>query len=472
MASLIVNYEQTHPIYPGAASYYDKCETLYDGGEAVNRTAQRFLTQHPFEKDNQFAIRLKRAAYKNFAAPTVDLFSSSIIDGSKREGIENLSLLAPLLKDCDRQGLPPAVFFKRVVTRAAAAGARFVLVDMPRAEKEAITVGDAKRMGLIPFFADIPAGNVLDWGYDNNGALNYAVIKESHYLSPGPFQKHEEVSTITVWTKNEWQRYEAISSAGYTLTGEGSHPVGKVPLVPFLYEQSTPMTGSSVLDDVVNLLIRIFNQDSELDKMLFDAAMPLLVAYGLKENEMETFVKSTSSMWRMTLSDARLEYVEPAGSSFTAKRQQIMDDIECLREISLRQTRPKGAQAETAESKRLDSIQISSQLAEFARNAAASELQCWKFAAAWLEIGEDATEQIEVKYNQVFDPDALKEKLDALYLELFRESAISRETLLRHTLEWDEDRLKEEAALIEQAGRVGQGPSGSLASILQQQLNR
>ena len=468
----ITGHEQTHPLYPGAASYYDKCETLYDGGEAVNRTARRFLTQHPFEKDNQYDIRLTRAAYKNFAAPTVDLFSSSIMDTSKREGIKELPSLSPMLQDCNGLNFPPDVFFKGIATRAAAAGARFVLVDMPKAEEEALTVGEAKRQGLIPFFVDIPARNVIDWGYDSKGALSYAVIKESHYRSPGPFQKHEEVSTITAWTKSEWQRYEALSGTSYTLTGEGAHPVGRVPLVPFLYEQNTPMTGSSVLDDVASLLVRIFNQDSELDKMLFDAAMPLLAAYGLKENEVDTLVRATSSLWRFTLTDARLEFVEPSGSSFAAKRQQIMDDIDCLREISLRQTRPKGAQVETAEGKRLDNIQLSSQLAEFARNAAASELQCWKFATAWLELGKEATGSIEVEYNQVFDPDALKEKLDALYLELFKESAISRDTLLKQTLGWDDDRVEEEAALLEQNARAGQSSAGSLASIFQQQLNR
>lgn len=467
-----VNYNQTHPLYLGAANYYRKCAMLYDGGEAVNNSLAKMLTQHPHERDKHFHVRIKRAAYKNYAAPTVDLFSSSIVDKVVRDGFERVKELEPLLLNCDRMRNPPSVFFKNIVTKAASVGAHFVLVDMPKANGQALTLEQANQQGLFPFFVNVPAVNVVDWGYEQDGTLSYVVIQDSYYNSPGPFEPHKKTDTLTVWTKNTWQRFESVQGQSFELVCEGEHPVGAVPLVPFLYERATNMTGYSVIDDVIGLVVRVYNQDSELDKMLFDAALPLLVAFGFgSEDEAERVIRSTDSLWTISRGDSRVEYIEPSGNSFAAKRQQILDDVEAIREISLRQTKPRGAQVESAEAKRYDTIQLASQLAEFARRSAASERVCWEYAAAWLGIQPIELKDVNIKYNEEFDPEALKEKLSAIYMELFKEGAISRTATIKQILGWNDTEVEEDAAVLEEEKRSTQGPSGSLTELLQQRIN-
>ena len=46
-----------------------------------------------------------------------------------------------------------------------------------------------------------------------------------------------------------------------------------MPLVPFLFEPTSPMTGLPATDDVLSLILRIYRRDSELDKMLFDLSL-------------------------------------------------------------------------------------------------------------------------------------------------------------------------------------------------------
>lgn len=229
--------------------------------------------------------------------------------------------------------------------------------------------------------------------------------------------------------------------------------------MPFLYEAETPMTGRSVIDDVASLILRVFNQDSEQDKMLFDAAVPILAAFGVTEQDADVLVKATSNLWRFSDPSAKLAFTETSGASFEARRQQINDNIDSIREISLRQIKSPSAQVESAEAKRLDSIQIRSQLAEYARSAAGSERQCWRLAAKWAGESDTEVEKIEIQYNEEFDPASLEEQLTDRFMELRKNGDVSRTTLWKR-LGMTDDQIAEENALLEQEARLGQGATG------------
>ena len=460
------NYELTSPVYDLMLKDYQRNAELYDGGRSVEGQAERYLTQHPYEKDNQFEIRKKRAAYRNFAAPTVDLFASSVTDDVNRESLKGVAGFDDMQNNSDRQNNSPDVFFKNVVSRAAAQGAHFVLVDMPRALGEARTQAEAREQGLVPYFVRIPAESLINWAYDEEGSLEWVVVKDVRTETLEPFTKPVLVKTITLWRKNSWERFESRDGAKYAPVDGGPLSIGMVPIVPFLYEPDEldpGMTGRSVIDDVASLIVRVFNQDSELDKMLFDAALPILVAYGLTQEEEEVIAKATNYLWRFSSSEAKLEYVEPSGAAFSAKRQQIVDDVESIREISLRQTKPKGAGTETAEAKRLDTIQLSSQLADFARRAAAAERRCWEIAGKFVGIEQAISSAIDIKYNETFDPEALREKLTQAFMELLDGGNISRETVWKQ-LGMTEDEITQEKALMEQERQGSEGASGSLGN--------
>ncbi|MDR2892998.1 MAG: phage portal protein [Deltaproteobacteria bacterium] len=468
------NFEQEHPLYKKMLPTYRRNHDLYEGGTAIERTSggesdkkNKYLTRHPLEKGAQYAIRVQRAAYRNYAAPTVDLFASSVTDGVERAGVEEIARLKPLLTDCDRQGGTPDSFFKGVLTQAAAVAVEFVLVDMPQAEAPANTEAEAQRAGLQPYFVRVPFDNVIAWDFDPDGSLAWAVQRDIQTESKGPFQGYEEVKTITLWRKDGWERYVSRGGSTFEPAGGGAYNLGgRVPLVPFIYERETSMTGRSVIDDVASLIIRVFNQDSEMDKMLFDAAVPLLCAFGLDEEVDEALQRASSNMWRFSNADAKIQYVETSGTSYAAKRQQILDDIDSIREISLRQTKPKGAAVESAESKRLDTVQISSQLADFARSCGAAEKLCWELAGLYVGEAPAALDKVEIKYNSAFDPQAMREKLTEAYMEMRRNGDISRETLWKQVGMTD-DQIEQEKVLLEDEQRQAGGMTGPGGTGLQ-----
>lgn len=472
------DYSQKHSLYGAARQKRDLALSLYEGGELVEKQHQ-LLIRHPFETDAQYAIRKERATYRNFAAPIVDVFSGMVCEGRPERTLPDA--LTPIEKDADRMGNDAGTFFDDVVRNAAGGGARFVLVDMEPPRGDTLAADKQAGRRLVPYFVDIDADNVWDWGLDDKG-LAWVVINSTEAVEHKAFEIAMVVDVLTVWTRTTWQKFKgqprAVTIAEKDLTniyatqmmpdGEPvAHPCGMVPLVPFLFEPRSPMMGNPATDDVLSLILRVYRRDSELDKMLFDCAVPLLVANGLDEQQGEKFVRASSNMLVSPEKEGvSASYVEPTGTSFTAQTAFIASDIQQIREIALRMVRPDSAVGESAEAKKLDNRQLDTQLAKFARRCAAAEKRCWMLAAKWLglKVGDD---EIITPYNEDYDDNAIN-KLDKTFvLELARLNMISKATALvqlkklgtlPEDFEPDEEQTKIAQELMTNAGpNVGSG---------------
>lgn len=377
---MAVLYEHYHPDYAADAARRRLHLDLYDGGPSIE-TNSAYLTPHPFETAAQFAIRRQRATYRNFAAPIVDVFTTGIT--SSRPPRELAPSLVAIERDADRAGTSADVFFAEVVRLCAAGGAHFVLVDMERTQGGTRAEDLANGRRSLPYFVSVPADSVIDWGEAPDGGLEWAVLRGRRYETPGPFCEGAEVDSLTVWSRSQWAVYEQRGGKGFSLMRHGDHPLGQVPLVPFLFENKGLMRGVSCLDDVASLILRVFRKDSELDKMLFDCAVPLLHGRGINRDEAANFVRSSSNVL-VSGTDTSLGYVEPAGASYAAIAGFISKDEDAIREIGLRQLRQPSLAGQTAEAKRLDGAQLDSQLARFAAICQSAEERCWRLAGHWL----------------------------------------------------------------------------------------
>ncbi len=434
-------FTQKHVLYATTRDKRKLALDLYNGGACVEkRTA--LLIRHPFETDAQYAIRKERATYRNFAAPIVDVFGSFVCEGREARTLPKAFEL--MLTDVDRLHSNASTFFDEIVRTTAAGGVRFVLVEMEGSKGG--TVSEDKKAGrrLVPYFVDIDANAVWDWGMDKDG-LAWVVIHSTEAVASEAFEQPKVIDVLTVWTRKTWQKFKGtertltatgtelatVFSTGMRAEGEPvAHPCGAVPLVPFQFEPTSPMTGNPATDDVLSLILGVYRRYSELDKMLFDCAVPLMVINGLAEKAGEDFVRASSNMLVSEEKDGiGATYVEPTGTSFTAQTAFLASDIQQIREIALRMVRPDSAVGESAEAKKLDNRQLDTQLSKFARRCASAEKRCWQLAAKWLElkVGDD---EIITPYNEDYDDNAIN-KLDKTFvLELARLNMISKATAL------------------------------------------
>lgn len=217
------------------------------------------------------------------------------------------------------------------------------------------------------------------------------------------------------------------------LVGEGRHPLGEPPLVPLLFEPQTQMTGLPATDEVLSLILRVYRRDSELDKMLFDCAVPLAIINGLDMEQKEAFIRSSSNILiSSAYQGISAQYLEPSGASFNSLREALQNDVQSIREIALRMVRPDSAVAISAQSKSIDKQQLDAQLANYARRCANAEARCFELAYKWLNNGRrPEKDAIQTPYNEDYSLGEM-EKLDRAYLlEMFRSGAIGKEAYLR-----------------------------------------
>ena len=172
---------------------------------------------------------------------------------------------------------------------------------------------------------------------------------------------------------------------------------------------------------------RIYRRDSELDKMLFDRAVPLLNVNGLSKEDWADFVVGSSNALMSTdPGGITAQYVESTGTSFSAQTEFLTRDENSVREIALRMIRPQSGVGESAESKQLDRQQLDTQLANFARRCANAEAQCWKIAARWMGLDDS---DISTPYTENYDVEAAGDAIVSALVSLNSQAIISKQTI-------------------------------------------
>ena len=436
-----------HPDYTAMLKKYEMWEDFYQGGDSVESKKQ-YMPRHPYETEKQYEIRQERATYRNHAAPIVTVFSSSVWD---TEPIRELPAdLEGYLEDVDRNGTSANQFFGSTTDKAASRGVHFVVVDKQKSEAQ--TKAEEKQEGTRPYFIDVPATNFLDWGFDDEGELEYIVIYQSVEISSTAFEGHEYEDQYKLWTRDAWEVWiEAETKDGkktVELKENGVNPLGEIPLAIFQFKKHTEMTGISCLNDVVSLCKRVYMRDSELDKSLFDSAVEIACFFGFESDELEEFLRSSSAGLRSANTEASVNYAAPTGRVFDALEQAIANDERSIREIALRMVRPDSKQVESADSKKEDRRQLDSQLKRFAQHMSDGETRCWELMAKWMSVKGE----ISVQYNDDFDTEKMTTELARTFNEMRRNKDISRETFWQILV--DNDILRSDFDAAEEAAKI------------------
>lgn len=469
-----MNIVHQNDLYHDAALRRELALNLYEGAERmIGVNAEKYLIPHPFETPAQYTIRLRRSAYRNFAAPIVDVFSSSV--SQLRPPRVLPPQLEPILADIDGSGTDADAFFYNIVRLACAGGVRFVLVDMQHNKGKTLAEDKAGGRRIYPYFVSIDPDDVYDWFVDDEG-LAWVTLHRTEIPNAQPFEDVIPEEVITLWTREKWYRYRGIRNAGdraafvtdFTVEADGDHNLGEVPLIPFQFEPSSPMTGNAVTDDVMELILQVFRHDSEYSKAVFDTAVPLLTLGGVDALAQKNFVRASSNVLFTTEPNGiSAQYIEPSGMAFQAHKDILDSTINSIREIALRQVRPQSAVGQSAEAKMLDKLQLDSQMAMFARRCAGAEKACWLLAAKWLGLDADSlVDKIDTEYNENYSVDNIERTLDRDFLlRMYSDKTMSRQTVLEMlkeigvlppTFDTEEETARLSRETVGEPGPIGQ----------------
>ncbi|MEI9814981.1 MAG: hypothetical protein WDO18_21090 [Acidobacteriota bacterium] len=281
--------DQEHPEYVAQKATWKQYRDLYIGGDRLKENAGQYLVRRQREPGDVYAERLNRVFYENYIGSIVDWYASTLF---RREPA--LTFLGPnegakaffsdMVDDADRRGMSLSDFFRDQFVEGVVTGSSYVLVDFPRvsgavgtrAEEDAL---GASRAYLVAYRAE----DVINWGMDEFGNLEYAVIRTSELKKQSV--EDAEWRKETRWTyydKQAFRRYRRVGDGGEIVQeDQGQHGLAKLKQVP-LFKLRIP-DGLWMLNRAGSLQLEHFNKTNALSWALTMGLFAMPVIYSERE---------------------------------------------------------------------------------------------------------------------------------------------------------------------------------------------
>jgi hypothetical protein len=258
---------QEHPDYTRSVAMWRRYRDLYAGGEQFRLAAAEYLVRRHREPAEVYQERLARVFYENYVGSIVDWYAATLlreepvielIDGSAR----SREFFAEFVENCDRRGTTLTQFFRQQLTEALVCGKSYLAVDFPRPGGEPRSRAEEDAAGhsrayLVGYSAD----EVINWSYDDSGAMEWAVIRTS-------WLRHDGASAhgwkkVTRWIYYDRERYEIYERDGeIELVEQGRHGfarIGRVPLFEVRVSEGLWLTNKTA-----TLQLEHFNKSNAL----------------------------------------------------------------------------------------------------------------------------------------------------------------------------------------------------------------
>lgn len=293
-------------------------------------------------------------------------------------------------------------------------------MDFPRAESPASRLDEQAR-NLRPYLVLLGPSRVVDWSVrpsgDGSPRLAYVVVEERTETALA-FGGRLARTCYRVWRPDEWELWsdEARPGGGPprpVRIDRGINPLGEVPIVPVYNLKLDDFLGESTLKDVAPLNNALYQKDSLLDEAEYWAGFPQLALFS--HDEIGELELSQSRALQLAPGD-RAEFLEHSGRAIDSLRETRREIKRDIFRIALRQSAEPsgGAQAESAEKRRLDRAEFISSLQERASNFEAAENRVWGLMAKWLDRPDPGH---VAEYNRTFDLEAVQADLGRLLIE-------------------------------------------------------
>lgn len=281
--------DQEHPEYAARKAAWRKYRDLYAGGEQFQANAGEYLVRRQREPGDVYAERLSRVFYENYIGSIVDWYGATLF--RREPGITVLGaneagkgFFAELIEDCDRKGTSLADFFRQQFIDALVTGGSWVLVDFPRMAVRAETRAEEDAAGAArSYVVGYRTEDVINWGSDDEGRLEWAVVRTSRVRKDSPEDKDWRRETRWAYYDREKFRVfrRADKDAAIVQEDEGLHGLAGLKQVP-LFDLRIP-EGLWMLNRAGSLQLEHFNKSNALSWALTMGLFAMPVVYSERD---------------------------------------------------------------------------------------------------------------------------------------------------------------------------------------------
>ncbi len=262
-----------HPQYTDHLVHWAFLEATYDGGrEWFKENIFRYIK----EGESEFKDRVDRAYRFNHTREVVDLINKYLFKQNIVRNEEDApEAVKKFWKRSTRNGMGISDFSRQISKKTSIYGRVAVVVDRTTAEGEIVSKADEKAANLQTYAYIVPPEQVLDYSYDEQGALNWILLLEQVRDDADPLSSSGKIGVrYRLWTKDFWMLVEEKRNGKaktWQITDSAWHNLGEVPVVLADHIVSDDLYVSpAMIDDIAYLDRAVANYLSNIDAIIQD----------------------------------------------------------------------------------------------------------------------------------------------------------------------------------------------------------
>lgn len=283
------NINREHPEYVARKAMWNRYKDLYAGGEQLREHAAEYLVRRHKEPNEVFLERLSRVFYQNYVGSIIDWYASTLmhqrptllLEGSDVTARRYYSLLAD---DCDLKGNSLSEFFRKRFVEALVCGSSYIVVDFPRASGAALNRAEEDASGRSrAYLMDYGPDEVINWSYDQNGGLEWVVIRTTCLQqSKVTDAKWEQETRWIYYDREKFQIFRKAGEGGrIEAVDQGAHGLASLGRVPVFRLKVTE--GLWLMNKAALLQLEHFNKSNALSWALTMGLFAMPVVYSDRE---------------------------------------------------------------------------------------------------------------------------------------------------------------------------------------------
>lgn len=265
--------QRRHPQFEDHLTHWAFLEATYDGGrEWFKENIFRYIK----EGDSEFKDRVDRAYRFNHTREVVDLINKYLFKQNIVRNEEDApESVKKFWKRSTRNGMGISDFSRQISKKTSIYGRVAIVVDRTTAEGVIVSKADEKAANLQTYAYIVPPEQVLDYSYDEQGALNWILLLEQVRDDADPLSSSGKVGVrYRLWTKDYWLLIEEKGKGRtktWEITDSGAHDLGEVPVVLADHIVSDDLYVSpAMIDDIAYLDRAVANYLSNIDAIIQD----------------------------------------------------------------------------------------------------------------------------------------------------------------------------------------------------------
>ena len=164
-----------HPEYEENLDHWLFLEETYEGGrEWFKKNTFRYIK----EGDQEFKDRLERCYRFNHSREVVDLINKYLFKQNIVRSTDAPDSVKAFWKRATKTGLSIKDFMRQVSKKTSMSGRIAIVVDTTAPADAVLSKAEARRLGVATYAYTVGPEHLLDYSYDEHGALNWALIRE------------------------------------------------------------------------------------------------------------------------------------------------------------------------------------------------------------------------------------------------------------------------------------------------------